>query len=90
MESHFFAAYKQDKVHCSCCLSASLIAVYAVKIYPTRGPAMNFAHLSNVTESKVGFPLDCAARILPIASAIAVSVIVEPNRSSFFSNGSAK
>ena len=31
-----------------------------------------------------------AATMLPIASAIAVSVIAEPNRSTFFSNGSAK
>ena len=47
-------------------------------------------YLLDSSALKVGFPLDWAARILPIVSAIAVSVIVEPNRIIFFSNGRAK
>ena len=48
------------------------------------------AYLSEARPSKLGFPLICAARMSPIASVIAVSVIVGPNRNIFFSKGSAK
>ena len=51
---------------------------------------MGLSYLSEASESRLALPLDCAARTLPIASVIDVSVIVGPNRNILFSNGRAK